>query len=28
LKGIIKFENVSFAYPKDKNAIILKNLNL
>ena len=27
-KGHIKFENVSFAYPKDENKTILKNINL
>lgn len=28
MKGKIKFENVTFAYPKDKSRIIFKNLTL
>jgi ABC-type multidrug transport system fused ATPase/permease subunit len=27
-KGVIKFENVTFAYPKDKNKKILNNLTI
>jgi ATP-binding cassette subfamily B (MDR/TAP) protein 1 len=27
-KGVFKFENVSFAFPKDKTRIILKDFNL
>ena len=26
--GVIRFENVTLAYPKDKSKIILENLNL
>jgi ATP-binding cassette, subfamily B (MDR/TAP), member 1 len=28
VNGVFRFENVSFAYPKDKSKIVLQNLNL
>ena len=27
-KGEIRFENVTFAYPKDKSNVVLRNINL